>query len=81
MALESWRVTLACTLRAAIDKDHPDGRSMELVKVFGRWRSDSAVDLYRRITRDAYASHVSASLRSDATSRCGASAACAPPCA
>ena len=63
----SWRVTLACSLRAAIDDEHPDGRSIELVKVFGRWRSDSAVDLYRRITRDAYASHVSASLRADAT--------------
>ena len=64
----SWRVTLACSLRAARDSKHPDGRSLELVKVFGRWRSDSAVQLYGRLDPDAYAGHVSASLAADAAS-------------
>ena len=54
----SWRVTLACSLRAARDTKHPDGRSLALVKVFGRWRSDSAVELYGRLDPDAYAGHV-----------------------
>ena len=54
----SWRVTLACSLRAAVDPDHPDGRSLDLVKLFGRWRSDAAVKLYARLTPDAYARHV-----------------------
>ena len=62
----SWRVTLACSLRAAVDGEHPDGRSLDLVKLFGRWRSDAAVKLYARLTPDAYARHVSASLRADA---------------
>ena len=62
----SWRVTLACSLRAAVDPDHPDGRSLDLVKLFGRWRSDAAVKIYARLTPDAYARHVSASLRADA---------------
>ena len=62
----SWRVTLACALRAAVDSDHPDGRSLDVVKLFGRWRSDAAVKLYARLTPDAYAKHVSASLRADA---------------
>ena len=61
----SWRVTLACSLRAAIDSEHPDGRSLELVKLFGRWRSDAAVALYGRLSPTAYAAHVSASLRAD----------------
>ena len=64
----SWRVTLACSLRAARDAKHPDGRSLALVKVFGRWRSDSAVELYGRLDPDAYAGHVSASLAADAAS-------------
>ena len=64
----SWRVTLACSLRAARDAKHPDGRSLDLVKVFGRWRSDSAVELYGRLDADAYAGHVSASLAADAAS-------------
>ena len=64
----SWRVTLACSLRAARDEKHPDGRSLTLVKVFGRWRSDSAVELYGRLDPDAYAGHVSASLAADAAS-------------
>ena len=64
----SWRVTLACSLRAARDERHPDGRSLTLVKVFGRWRSDSAVELYGRLDPDAYAGHVSASLAADAAS-------------
>ena len=62
----SWRVTLACALRAAVDSNHPDGRDLTLVKVFGRWRSDSAVQLYGRLSPAAYAGHVSASLRADA---------------
>ena len=62
----SWRVTLACSLRAAVDREHPDGRSLDLIKVFGRWRSDDAVAIYGRLTAAAYASHVSASLRADA---------------
>ena len=62
----SWRVTLACALRAAVDAQHPDGRSLDIVKLFGRWRSDAAVKLYARLTPDAYAKHVSASLRADA---------------
>ena len=37
-----------------------------MVKLFGRWRSDAAVKLYARLTPDAYARHVSASLRADA---------------
>ena len=64
----SWRVTLACSLRAARDAKHPDGRSLALVKVFGRWRSDSAVELYGRLDPDAYAGHVSASLAADSAS-------------
>ena len=64
----SWRVTLACSLRAARDSKHPDGRSLDLVKVFGRWRSDAAVELYGRLDADAYAGHVSASLAADAAS-------------
>ena len=63
----SWRVTLACALRAAVDSAHPDGRDLTLVKVFGRWRSDSAVQLYGRLSPTAYAAHVSASLRADAS--------------
>ena len=62
----SWRVTLACALRAAVDADHPDGRGLDVIKLFGRWRSDAAVKLYARLTPDAYAKHVSASLRADA---------------
>ena len=56
------------SLRAARDEKHPDGRSLTLVKVFGRWRSDSAVKLYGRLDPDAYAGHVSASLAADAAS-------------
>ena len=63
----SWRVTLACALRAAVDSAHPDGRDLTLVKVFGRWRSDSAVQLYGRLSPTACATHVSASLRADAS--------------
>ena len=63
----SWRVTLACALRAAVDAEHPDGRGLDVIKLFGRWRSDSAVKLYARMTPDAYAKHVSASLRADAS--------------
>ena len=59
---------MACSLRAARDERHPDGRSLTLVKVFGRWRSDSAVELYGRLDPDAYAGHVSASLAADAAS-------------
>ena len=62
----SWRVTLACALRAAVDAEHPDGRGLDVIKLFGRWRSDAAVKLYARLTPDAYAKHVSASLRADA---------------
>ena len=62
----SWRVTLACSLRSAVDAEHPDGRGLDVIKLFGRWRSDSAVKLYARLTPDAYAKHVSASLRADA---------------
>ena len=36
------------------------------LKLFGRWRSDAAVKLYARLTPDAYARHISASLRADA---------------
>ena len=64
----SWRVTLACALRAAVDAEHPDGRSLDLIKVFGRWRSDDAVKIYGRLRNDEYARHVSASLRADAGS-------------
>ena len=70
----SWRVTLACSLRAAVDGDHPDGRSLDIVKLFGRWRSDAAVKIYARLTPDAYARHISASLRSDAAHLTEASA-------
>ena len=62
----SWRTTLACSLRAAVDTNHPDGRSLQLVKMFGRWRSDDSVELYGRLSPSAYAQHVSASLRADA---------------
>ena len=62
----SWRVTLACSLRSAVDSEHPDGRGLDVIKLFGRWRSDAAVKLYARLTPDAYAEHVSASLRADA---------------
>ena len=62
----SWRVTLACALRSAVDAEHPDGRGLDIIKLFGRWRSDAAVKLYARLTPDAYAKHVSASLRADA---------------
>ena len=64
----SWRVTLACALRAAVDAQHPEGRSLDLIKVFGRWRSDDAVKIYGRLRSDEYARHVSASLRADAGS-------------
>ena len=64
----SWRVTLACALRAAVDAEHPDGRPLDLIKVFGRWRSDDAVKIYGRLRNDEYARHVSASLRADAGS-------------
>ena len=64
--VHSWRVTLGCSLRAARDANHPDGRSLEIVKAFGRWRSDAAVAGYARLSADAYASHVRASLAADA---------------
>ena len=62
----SWRVTLACSLRAAVDSDHPEGRSLDIIKLFGRWRSDAAVKIYARLTPDAYARHISAALKADA---------------
>ena len=71
----SWRVTLACALRAAVDSEHPDGRGLDVIKLFGRWRSDAAVKLYARLTPDAYAKHVSASLRADAARLSGEGAA------
>jgi len=37
-----------------------------MVKAFGRWRSDAAVAGYARLSADAYASHVRASLAADA---------------
>ena len=61
-------MTLACALRAAVDAHHPEGRSLDLIKVFGRWRSDDAVKIYGRLRSDEYARHVSASLRADAGS-------------
>lgn len=62
----SWRITLGCSLRAAVDTDHPDGRSLDLIKAFGRWKSDEAVVIYGRLTPAQYAHHVSASLAADA---------------
>ena len=64
--VHSWRVTLGCSLRAAKDAEHPDGRPLELVKAFGRWRSDQAVAGYARLSADAYAAHIRASLAADA---------------
>ena len=66
--IHSWRITLGCSLRAAKDDKHPDGRPLELVKAFGRWRSDAAVAGYARLSADAYAAHIRASLAADAGS-------------
>ena len=66
LELQYLCATLGCSLRAAKDADHPDGRSLELVKAFNRWCSDDAVSSYARLSAGAYAAHVEASPSADA---------------